>query len=158
MRIRDRWLQAALVGVIAYSATLVVAGRDADRLFDLLGFGMRGAGVVAGSTQEQHVLLIYGVLGSVLLGWATTLLLIARGPLRARDPWAWRTFATAFGLWFVVDTTFSVAVGSVPHALFNVAFLAAVLPPLLGIRSAIARGPASESASGTAPEPGEVVR
>jgi hypothetical protein len=133
-RFWDRWLQAVLIGVIAYSATLVIAGPTAGRLFDLLGFGMRAAGVVPGSPAEQHVLLVYGVLGSVMLGWATMLLLIARGPLRARDPWAWRTFATAFGLWFVVDTTFSLVIGSVPHAVFNVAFLGAIAPPLFGMR------------------------
>jgi len=130
----DRWLQVVLVGLMAYGVALVVAGRVAGRLFEVLGFGMRAAGVVAGSPAERHVLLVYGVLGSVLLGWATMLLLIARGPLRSRDPWAWRTFAVAFGLWFVVDTTFSLAIGSVPHAVFNLAFLAAILPPLLGMR------------------------
>lgn len=134
----DRWLLVVLVSVMLYSATLVVAGRGAGRLFDLLGFGMRDAGVVAGSTQEQHVLLIYGVLGSVLLGWSLTLLFIARGPLKQRDPWAWNTFTVAFSVWFLVDTTFSVAIGSLPHALFNGAFLLAVVPALIGMRGELA--------------------
>lgn len=38
------------------------------------------------------------------------------------------------GMVRVVDTTFSVLVGSVPHAVFNLAFLGAILPPLLGMR------------------------
>lgn len=135
---RARWLLVVLASVMLYSATLVVAGRGSGRLFDLLGFGMRDAGVVAGSTQEQHVLLIYGVLGSVLLGWSLTLLFIARGPLRQRDPWAWNTFTVAFSVWFLVDTTFSVAIGSLPHALFNGAFLLAVAPALIGMRGELA--------------------
>lgn len=130
----DRWLEVALVGVLVYSATLVVSGRLAGRLFDLLGFGMREAGITAGGSAEQHVLLVYGVLGSVLIGWMATLLLIARGPLRRRDPWAWTTFASVFALWFVIDTIFSLAVRAPTHALFNVGFLLAVAPPLIALR------------------------
>lgn len=134
-RLWDRWLQSVLVCVLVYSTVLVVSGRTAGRLFDLLGFGMREAGIPSGGSAEQHVLLVYGVLGSVLIGWMTTLLLIARGPLRQRDPWAWTAFASVFPLWFVIDTTFSLAVGARTHALFNIVFLLAVAPPLVGMRA-----------------------
>lgn len=134
-RVWDRWLQVALVGVMIYSAMLVVAGRPAGRLFDLLGFGMHQAGIAPHTSQEQHVLLVYGVLGSVLLGWMATLLLIASGPLRDREYWAWTTFTTAFALWFTVDTTFSLIIGAPTHALFNVAFLLAIAPPLIAMRT-----------------------
>lgn len=134
-RLWDRWLQFALVGVLVYSTSLVIAGRPAGRLFDQLGFGMRAAGISPGGPQEQHVLLVYGVLGSVLIGWMATLLLIARGPLRQRDPWAWTTFATGIALWFVIDSTFSLVVGASAHAAFNVVFLLAVAPALIGMRS-----------------------
>lgn len=147
-RLWDRWLQLALVGVMIYSVTLVVAGRLAGRLFDLLGFGMHDAGIVTGTPQEQHVLLVQGVLGSVLLGWMATLLLIARGPLRSRERWAWTTFTTAFAVWFAVDTTFSLVIGAPTHALFNVAFLLAVAPPLIGLRAQL-RPPRPASSSRT---------
>lgn len=130
----DRWLAAALLAVLVYSVGLVVAGRTVGRLLDALGFGMRDAGIVAGTPAEQHVLLVYAVLGSVIIGWMVTLLLVARGPLRRRERGAWTTVAVAVTTWFVVDTTFSLAVGSPSHALFNVAFLAVLTPPIVAMR------------------------
>lgn len=139
----DRWLQVVLSGVIVYGAGLVIAGPVAGRLFDLFGFGMRDAGIATSGPAQDHVLLAYGVLGSVLIGWMTTLLLIARGPLRHRDRWAWTTLTAAFTLWFAIDTTFSIVVGAPTHALFNLGFLLAIAPPLLGIRPELAPWPAS---------------
>ena len=130
----DRWLQIAIGGVVVYSVSLVVTGRTAGRLFDVLGFGMREAGILPGSPAERHVLLVYGVLGSVMIGWMTTLWLISTGPLKHRDRWAWMTITRAVVLWFVVDTSFSLAVGAPTHALFNLAFLLVLAPPLIGMR------------------------
>jgi len=130
----DRWLQIAIGGVVVYCVTLVVTGRTAGRLFDILGFGMRDAGILPGSPAERHVLLVYGVLGSVMIAWMATLWLISAGPLRHRDPWAWTTVTRTVVLWFVIDTSFSLAVGAPTHALFNVAFLLVLAPPLIRMR------------------------
>jgi hypothetical protein len=133
----DRWLQTALIAVIVYSALLLLDGRAAGELFALLGFGMPSDALPPEGPAEQHLLLVYGVLGAVLIGWMTTLLMLARGPLRARNRWGWTTFACSFALWFVVDTTFSLAIGSPAHALFNLAFVLAVAPPLVAMRTEI---------------------
>lgn len=130
----DRWLQLAIVGVVVDSAALVVTGRTAGRLFDVLGFRMRDAGILPGSPAERHVLLVHGVLGSVMIGWMATLWLISAGPLQHRDPWAWTTVTRAVALWFVIDTSFSLAVGAPTHAWFNLAFLLVLAPPLIRMR------------------------
>lgn len=121
--------------VAVYAVGLVLIGPLASRLFDLLGFGMRGAGVPAGAPAD-HVLLVYGVLGSVLVGWMILVAGIALGPLRAGEAWAWPALAASVGVWFVLDTGFSLAVGSWQHALFNIGFVAVLGGPLVGWRVA----------------------
>jgi len=121
--------------VAAYAVSLVVAGSVASRLFDVLGFGMRSGAIPEGPPRE-HVLFVYGVLGSVLVGWMVLVAAIAAGPLRTGEAWAWPALALSVGTWFVLDTGFSLAVGSWQHAAFNLCFLAALGVPLVGWRSA----------------------
>lgn len=132
--------------VAAYALALVVAGHIAGRLFDLLGFGMEAAGVPDGPARD-HVLLIYGVLGSVLVGWMVLVVGIAAGPLRQGAPWAWPVLVASVGTWVVLDTSFSLAVGSWQHALFNVVFVLALGVPLAGWRTARRHGAAERRAS-----------
>ncbi|MEV6521629.1 hypothetical protein AB0M43_06820 [Longispora sp. NPDC051575] len=134
-RLWDRWLCAAIAAVIAYGTVLVVHGRGAATLFDVLGFGPTASGVSAG---EGHVQLLYGVLGAVLIGWMVLLLAVARGPLRRRERWAWTATAASMTVWFGVDTTFSLVVGSTAHAAFNCVFAAAVGVPLVAMRGYLA--------------------
>ena len=61
-----RPLQVILVAIGVYALALVVAGGPVGRLFDVLGFGARDAGIRAGAAAE-HVLLLQGVLGAVIL-------------------------------------------------------------------------------------------
>lgn len=132
-RLWDRWLITVIVAVIAYGAALVVYGRVPAMLFDRLGFGPTTSGITAGAA-EDHVLLIYGVLGAVLIGWMVLLLAVARGPLRHRERWAWTATAASMTTWFGVDTVFSLAVGSTAHAAFNAVFAVALGIPLVAMR------------------------
>lgn len=123
-----------LLGLVAaYAVAMVVAGRTVDRLFDLLGFGSGDAGVPDGPPME-HVLLLQGVLGAVILGWAVLLAAVVHVGLRSGDPRWWWALVASIGAWFVVDTGFSLAIGSWHHALFNVPFAL-----LLGVPLALAR-------------------
>jgi hypothetical protein len=134
-------LQLALLAVIAYSAVLVLDGRTAGRLFELFGFGLPPTAIPSVGPMEQHLLLVYGVLGSVLIGWMTTLLMIGRGPLRSRDRAAWTTFTASLATWFVIDTSFSLAIEEPTHALFNVAFVLLLGPPLIAMRPQLTHSP-----------------
>lgn len=128
----DRWLVAVLVVVLAYSALLVVRGSVADEVFSRLGFGMAGTGIDS-TAGRRHVLLVYGVLGATMIGWAVLLLAVVTGPLRRREPWAWLAVTGSVGCWFALDSGLSLALGSPAHAAFNVVFLVAVAPPLIGL-------------------------
>lgn len=129
----DRWLATVLVAVIGYGAVLVVRGSAVLPVFDWLGFGPRVAGITADPAVD-HVLLIYGVLGAVLLGWMLLLLAVARGPLLRRQRWAWTAMTTCVSAWFVIDSGFSLAIGATEHAMFNLGFAAALGIPLIGLR------------------------
>jgi hypothetical protein len=135
----DRWLTVAILVVLAYSALLVAAGGVASEVFTRLGFGMTEAGVESPSARG-YVLLLYGILGAVLIGWGVLLLAVVEGPLRRRQRWAWLAVTASLTCWFLVDTSLSLAVGFPTHALFNLAFVAAVTPPLAGLRAACLTG------------------
>jgi hypothetical protein len=137
----DTWADKALLVVLGavavYSIALVVAGGVVDRaLFETLGFGSPSD---SSSGVDDHIRLLRGVLGAVILGWVVLITAIVRGPLRRRDPWSWRAVASSLGIWYVVDTGFSLAVAEWEHALFNVGFAVALGIPLVSIRNSIGR-------------------
>lgn len=132
-RIWDRWLLVVLVIVTGYALLLVLRGSWPGVLFERLGFGMAAAGIDGGPARD-YVLFIYGVLGAVIVGWMVLLTAVALGPLRRREPWAVAAVAASLSTWFVVDTGFSLAVGSTGHALFNVGFVVAMGLPVAAMR------------------------
>lgn len=128
-----RWLEAVLILVLAYSILLVVAGSVAGSLFSALGFGP--AVVIDTDEVRDYLRLPYMVLGAVLTGWAFTMLQLVRGPLRDGATWVVPLMGRSFGLWFVLDTGMSLALGYPTHALFNVPFGVALAIPLVRLRA-----------------------
>ena len=128
-----------LLGVVAlvtmYAFALVVAGLHvADSVFSRLGFGPDDGDITLDSGRE-YLQLIYAVLGSVIVGWMLTLAAIIRGPLRRREPWAWKAVAGGVVSWFVLDTGMSLTLNFAGHALFNIAFAVALAVPLAAIKT-----------------------
>ena len=131
----DQMLVLVLVAVGLYAATLVLAGDVVDRtLFRALGFGSEAEVSVETADHSQ---LLRGVLGAVILGWMVLILTVVRGPLRRRDPWAWHAVVLSLGIWFVVDTGFSLVVGEWEHAVFNLGFVVSLGIPLASIRASL---------------------
>lgn len=129
----DRLTVTAVIGVLGYACLLIVRGSVPAAMFDRLGFGMTASGIT-GPPARSHVLLIYGVLGAVMIGWMVLLLAVVVGPLRRRERWAWNAVTLSMTLWFLADTTLSLVLDSPTHAVFNVPFAAAVGVPLAAIR------------------------
>lgn len=125
-------LEGVLVAVACYALVLVAAGRSANRLFDTLGFG--GSLSTAPAELAEHVVLVQGVLGAVMFGWAVLLLAVVRIGLRGGDPRWWSVVSASLVAWFVIDTGFSLAVGSWRHAVFNLPFAVAFAVPLTFLR------------------------
>jgi len=122
---------------------MVLAPPLAGGLFEALGFGMREAGITGGPARS-YVLFIYGVLGAVIVGWMVLVAAVAIGASSSGTPWAWRALTVSLGVWFALDTGLSLVVGEWQHALFNLAFLAALGLPLLLWRRA-ERGSATQT-------------
>ena len=66
---------------------------------------------------------IYGVLGSVILGWGILLAFIIYHPFKACKKWAWTCVAVGFAFWFIVDTGISALFGVIFNVLFNIFLL-----------------------------------
>ncbi len=146
----DRLLAAVIVAVALYAGGLVIVGRFVgDEVFGLLGFGPDSAGITGGEALD-YTTFVFGVLGAVIIGWMALTYMVARGPLRRREPWAWTAVAASIGVWFIVDTGFSLAVGQVEHAVFNVGFLVPIAVALAALRRELSR---ATSRRGTAAPP-----
>ncbi len=78
--------------------------------------------------------LMTGIAGGLMLGWGLTLHLALRDPRLREIRGLWT--AVAFGViaWFVVDGVASLASGAPLNVVGNIAFLALLLPPALGLR------------------------
>ena len=129
----DRWLEAAVLLVGGAGVFFVVARVPTTTLFEWIIFGSADSPIPTGDAA-RYVTFVYGVLGAVMIGWACTLWPLVRGPLRRRERWAWTAVALSVGVWFVVDSTLSVASGFGENALLNLVFAVAFGVPLLAIR------------------------
>jgi hypothetical protein len=129
-----RWLEVALVIVLAYAVMLVVAGTVAGSLFSLLGFGPPDA--IDTDAVHDYLRLPHLVLGAVLAGWTLTMLQLVRGPLRDGASWVVPVLLRSLALWFILDTGMSLALGFPTHAAFNVPFAIALAVPLIRLRTA----------------------
>ena len=122
------WLQVVLALLFVYGLVLVVAGSFAQWLFPLLGFGPPPS--IESTELSAYLRLPFAVLGAVLAGWATLMLILVRGPLASGVPWALPALAVPLAVWFILDTGMSLVLGYPTHALFNVPFAIALGVPL----------------------------
>lgn len=70
----------------------------------------------------DHSEFTYAVLGAVMVGWMMLLAFIIHGPLRSGERWAWTAVVASVGVWFVLDTTMSLASGYPENAALNAVF------------------------------------
>jgi hypothetical protein len=98
--------------------------------FNVLMFGRSWLPPEYGSAVAPYLAFVYGVLGAVMLGWAVLMLLVLAGPFRRGEPEGWRMLAWPLAIWFVVDTTWSLATGYWQNAVLNAAFGLAFAIPL----------------------------
>lgn len=77
----------------------------------------------------------YAVLGATVAGWGIFMIFIIYYPFQRRERWAWRCMAVGLGVWYVIDTSLSLAAQVTFNAAFNTLLLALIVPPLIAIRS-----------------------
>jgi hypothetical protein len=125
------WLRVATIGVIAFGLFLVVAPVLARQGFSLLVYS--SSGHITGFDKEasDYIELTHAVMGAVMVGWGTALLLVLRGPMRRNLREGVQIYAVSLTCWFVPDTIFSLASGFWQNAILNVMFAAPFAVPLV---------------------------
>jgi hypothetical protein len=126
-------LAAVTVGVIAYGLMLVVAPGVGRQGFSLLVFSSTDRISEFGSEAASYIELAHAVMGSVMIGWGTALLLVLRGPMQRNLPEGLKIFGVSLLVWFIPDTTFSIASGFWQNAILNLVFAILFLIPLTAL-------------------------
>ncbi len=126
----QRWLFALSVGVVLFG--LALAFFNGSPTFDLFNrqidpafWGNQPISSEAGLFRQW----VYGVLGATMAGWGAMIAFIAHYPFRRKEQWAWYSVLIGMLIWYVVDTSISLAFGVAFNAIFNTAiFILASLP------------------------------
>ena len=74
---------------------------------------------------------IYGVLGSVIMGWGLVMAFVAHYPFRSREKWAWECVALCICTWYIADTGLSAYYHAYFNVLFNTVMLLLIGLPLI---------------------------
>ncbi|MBZ0318843.1 MAG: hypothetical protein K8L91_20675 [Anaerolineae bacterium] len=133
MRIWRRWLIVVTIGVMVYAAGLMLLPQTMHGLFNALFFADSKQVRRIGEDNVEFIQLVYGVLGAVMIGWMVTLLALMRHNFQTDPRGIWQILVLSIGVWFVVDSGFSVVTGFVEHAVFNMGFLVLYAIPLVGM-------------------------
>ncbi len=133
MRFWQRWLIAVTIGVVIYATGLMLMPQTMHGLFSRLFFGDSDNVQRIGEDYPEFIQLVYGVLGAVMIGWMVTLLAIMWRHFRTDPRGTWQILVISIGVWYAVDSGFSVVIGLVEHAVFNTGFLVLYVVPLVGI-------------------------
>jgi hypothetical protein len=102
-----RWLAIITVGVMLFGASMVVVPGFIRQMFGLLLYASPNRLDAFDPAALAYITLLHGVLGSVMFGWGTAMLLIVLGPFRNPSRQAWLTLAVSLAAWFIPDTAFS---------------------------------------------------
>jgi hypothetical protein len=130
-------LAVALFGLILSGAAFEATQAPARLLLTLMS--PTGAPGFNGASFDPQARFTIGLVGAVTLGWGLTAgVLIAAAP--SLPPAIWVRLTAAIAIWFVIDSTISIATGYWLNAVSNTLITAAYLLPVL--RSGVLRNPA----------------
>lgn len=95
-------------------------------------------GTMSSSAIDLNTFL-QGVLGSVLIGYGTSIAFIVFYGLNRKEKWAWWALLTSLLAWYITDTGVSILYGAMFNIVFNNAFFLLIIIPLLFIRKSIVK-------------------
>lgn len=125
-----RWLLLTAGGVVLFSLSLIFLSGAMQTLFHSLFFGSPNAEGRFDTETVRYITLMYAILGAVMIGWMISICFILLTSFRRGERGAWRAIALSIGVWFVLDSTFSIAIGFAANAVFNTGFLLLFALPL----------------------------
>ncbi|WP_085341329.1 hypothetical protein [Aquidulcibacter paucihalophilus] len=83
------------------------------------------------SGWHESLRLTAAILGAVMMGWALTLLTLVQTALKQPQLSLWRPMTGSILVWWVIDSSISVALNTPGNALSNTGFLLLYLIPVL---------------------------
>jgi hypothetical protein len=128
------WLIAAAAAVILFSAMLVLAPPLGQQVFDAIYFFTLEPQPLPAQRETDYLRFTNGILGAVMIGWMALIAIVANGPFRRGEPWAWTAIAVSVGSWYAIDTAFSLSRGVIGNAGFNTLVVIAFAIPLIAAR------------------------
>lgn len=130
----SRLIQGAAAVVLALSAVLMLAPALGETFFYLVYFQQPASPVPVPAEVQGYLRFANGIIGAVMAGWMMTVIVLARGPFRAGERFAWNAIAWPLLGWYVIDTTFSFAHGVWGNVLLNTGTALMFGVPLLASR------------------------
>lgn len=127
------WLLAVSVALALFGLALVVAPAAARQGFSLLLYAQADRISAFGEQAVSYVSLVQAVLGAVMFGWGTALVIVVRGLVARGSRIGWRVVAFSVAAWWVPDTTYSLWSGFWQNAVLNVVFGLLFAVPLAAI-------------------------
>ena len=130
----SRLIQMAAGVVLALSAVLMLAPSLGEAFFYLVYFQQPASPVAVPAEIQGYLRFANGIIGAVMAGWMMVIIMLARGPFRAGERFAWNAIAWPLLGWYVIDTTFSIAHGVWGNVLLNTGTALMFGMPLLASR------------------------
>lgn len=121
------WLITACIGVMAFGTMMFLLPDVTQSFFNLLIFQQEAA---VFPDAVDYIAFTYGILGIVMIGWSVLLLAVVAIPFQRREAWAWWALALSVGVWYVIDTLFSIVTGYAANAVLNTVFAVVFVIPL----------------------------
>jgi hypothetical protein len=118
----SRWLQVCSVLVFLFGSAFMVLAGAVQVLFETLYFEPVTEATLDADAAAYSAFM-QGVMGAVMVGWSVLLFYVSRGGFRRGEPEAWKMLAVSLGVWFVVDTLFSLWSGYWQNAILNTTLL-----------------------------------
>jgi len=130
-----RWLHMAVFGLMLFGLSMLLLPDLFRQLFSLVIYSEPGAiEAMFGTGANAYIALAHGVLGAVMLGWSTVMLLVLRGPFKRAQQEGWMLMAIPVAVWFVADTAFSLWTGFWQNAVLNMVIAVLFAAPLAATR------------------------
>jgi hypothetical protein len=131
----QKWLFVLSLLIIAFGVGMALLSGTA--IFQIFNSQINpvfwGASEVSGPARNFQK-WVYGLLGATMAGWGVFFAFIVHYPFRRHERWAWNCIAAGLLLWYVIDTSLSVAFNVVFNVVFNTALLVFALLPLVFTR------------------------
>ncbi|NJM51535.1 MAG: hypothetical protein HC843_12250 [Sphingomonadales bacterium] len=123
----------SMLSAILFAAAVVADPTGLNNLF-LHGVSSGSQGLAGINTAEARVTL--AIAGGVFAGFSAMLLLVAVPALHNYDVKMIRAVQMSLMIWFVVDSSASIAGGNAANAVANLLFLTVYMAPLMLVKEA----------------------